>query len=83
MGKYNIWRLCTLDIMRLIFRKGRLELYLSRRNYATSVEQDYYTASAAFCKLAKLTIFDEIIREKHYEGEFAAKFSKSFCLFSR
>ncbi len=66
MGKYNVWRLCTLDIMRLIFRKGRLELYLSRRNNVASVEQDYYTAFAAFCKLAKLTIFDEIIREKHY-----------------
>jgi len=31
-----------------------------------SVEQDYYTASAMICKLAKLTIFDEIFREKHY-----------------
>ena len=26
-SRYNVWRLCTLDIMRLIFHKVRLELY--------------------------------------------------------
>ena len=61
----NVWRLRTLDIMRLIFREVRLELHFCDGTPA-SVEHDYYTASAAICKLAKLTIFDEIIRENNY-----------------
>ena len=62
----NVWRLRTLDIMRLIFRKVRLELHFCDGTPA-SVEQDYYTASRAICKLAKLTIFDELFRENNYQ----------------
>ena len=48
-----------------MFRKVRLELHFFDGTTA-SAEQDYYTAFDAFCKLAKLTIFDEIFREKDY-----------------
>jgi hypothetical protein len=51
--------------MRLTFRKVRLELHFSDGTTASAVH-DYYTASGAFCKLAKLTIFDEIFRENNY-----------------